>query len=69
MASSYLTGLSACAGLRIILADSAVSMDMTGAIITSLIGTAADHFQAGSVSAIIFRRRHRPGVLYAYGPS
>lgn len=47
MASSYLTGLSACAGLRIILADSAVSMDMTGAIITSLIGTAAGSFPGG----------------------
>ena len=47
MASSYLTGLSACVGLRITLSDSAVSMDMTGAIITALIGTAAGTFPGG----------------------
>lgn len=47
MASSYLTGLSSCAGLRITLSDSAVSMDMTGAIITALIGTAAGMFPGG----------------------
>lgn len=47
MASSYLTALSACAELRITLFDSAVSMDMTGAIVTALIGTASGAFPEG----------------------
>lgn len=47
MASSYLTSLSACVGLKITLSDSAVSMDMTGAIVTALIGTASATFPEG----------------------
>lgn len=47
MASSYLTALSFCGDLRISLSESAVSMDMTGAIITALVGTAAGTFPDG----------------------
>ncbi len=64
MASSYLTGLSACVGLRITLSDSAVSMVMTGAIITALIRTASRDISAESALAITFQpqRRNRKAV-------
>lgn len=39
-ASSYLTSLSACTGCKIDVSGAAVSMDMVGAIITELLGTA-----------------------------
>ena len=42
-ASSYLTALSACSGCRIDISEAAVSMDMVGAIITELIGTAGNY--------------------------
>ena len=40
--SIYLTSLSSCAGCKIDVQDSAVSMDMEGAIVTELIGAAAN---------------------------
>ncbi len=40
--STYLTSLSSCTGCKIDVQDSAVSMDMEGAIVTELIGAAAN---------------------------